>query len=65
LAFEREQLSALLDQAWTHLAQLDQAVARLDAGDYGSCQLCGADIAAERLVARPASTTCFACAARS
>jgi DnaK suppressor protein len=64
LAFEREQITALLDQARAHLAELDTAVARLDDGSYGRCQQCGEPIADERLAARPASVTCIRCAAR-
>jgi DnaK suppressor protein len=64
LAFEREQLAALLDQARAHLAELDVAVERLDAGTYGRCIRCGQLIPAERLTARPASVTCVACASR-
>jgi len=65
IAFERAQLSALLDQARSALAELDQALARLAAGSYGSCERCGQPIAPARLAARPAARTCIACAARS
>jgi DnaK suppressor protein len=62
IAFERAQLAALLDQAERQLAELDAAVARLDAEDYGRCEVCGEPIAAERLLARPAATRCIRCA---
>jgi RNA polymerase-binding transcription factor DksA len=62
LAFERAQVSALLDQAERQLGELDAAVARLDAGSYGQCESCGRPIAAERLLVRPAATRCIACA---
>jgi DnaK suppressor protein len=64
LAFEREQITALLDQARAHLVDLDNAVARLDDGSYGRCVRCGEPIAPARLAARPASVTCVACATR-
>jgi RNA polymerase-binding transcription factor len=64
IAFERSQLSALLEQAQARLAELDQALARLAAGSYGSCERCGQPIAPARLAARPAARTCIACAAR-
>jgi RNA polymerase-binding transcription factor len=64
IAFERAQLSALLEQAQRRLAELDQALARLADGSYGSCERCGQPIAAARLAARPAARTCIACAAR-
>lgn len=65
LAFEREQIAALLVQARTTLAALDSALDRVRAGGYGLCVQCGATIPAGRLLARPESTTCIACASRS
>jgi DnaK suppressor protein len=63
IAFERAQLAALLGQADSHLAELDQALGRLREGRYGRCERCGRPIAAERLAARPAARTCITCAA--
>jgi len=65
IAYERAQLAARLEQAQGRLAELDQALARLAAGSYGSCERCGQPIAPARLAARPAARTCIACAARS
>ena len=62
IAFERQQVVALLDQARRRLADVDAALARRDAGDYGTCETCGRPIAAERLAARPAARTCIDCA---
>ena len=62
IAFERAQLAALLDQAHSHLADLDQALSRLSEGRYGRCERCGQPIAPARLAARPAARTCIACA---
>lgn len=62
IAFERAQVSALLDQARDDLADLDDALARLRDGRYGTCERCGGEIAAERLDARPAARTCIRCA---
>jgi RNA polymerase-binding transcription factor DksA len=62
LAFERAQVSALLLEARAYLSDLDRALARLDAGDYWTCAGCGAPIAPERLLARPATETCISCA---
>ncbi|MEW1611566.1 TraR/DksA family transcriptional regulator [Streptomyces sp. NPDC088744] len=61
-AFERAHVAALLAQAREHLAQLDLAVERLEAGDYGRCESCGELIPAARLEVRPAATTCVGCA---
>lgn len=38
------------------------ALARIDAGDYGICTLCGGDIAPARLVALPTASRCINCA---
>jgi RNA polymerase-binding protein DksA len=62
IAFERQQVVALLEQARRRLADVEAALARRDAGDYGTCQACGRPIAAERLAARPAAGTCIDCA---
>jgi RNA polymerase-binding protein DksA len=64
IAYERAQTGALRDQALAHLAELDQALERLDDGRYGTCESCGGPIAAARLAARPAARTCVECAAR-
>jgi RNA polymerase-binding transcription factor DksA len=62
IAFERSQTSAFLAGARRHLADLDSALERIDAGDYGRCERCGKPIAAERLLARPTARTCIDCA---
>lgn len=61
IAFERSQLASLVRAAQDQLAEIDAAVARLDAGLYGVCQGCGQPIAPERLDARPVASTCIAC----
>jgi len=61
-AFERQHVAALLDQARRRLAQVEAAIARLEAGQYGRCVRCGQPIAAARLAARPAASTCIRCA---
>ncbi|HEY3734839.1 MAG TPA: TraR/DksA C4-type zinc finger protein [Streptosporangiaceae bacterium] len=64
IAFEREHAAALLAQARDHLAQVDAAMLRLAEGRYGRCETCGQPIGAERLAARPVTTTCIACVSR-
>jgi len=61
IAFERSQLASLVRAAQDQLAEIEAAVARLDAGLYGVCQGCGQPIAPERLNARPVASTCIAC----
>jgi RNA polymerase-binding transcription factor DksA len=48
-----------------HLAELDAAVERVDAGTYGVCERCGGLIGDARLDALPAARTCIECAARA
>jgi RNA polymerase-binding transcription factor len=43
------------------LAAIDAALARIDAGIYGVCVNCGAQIAPERLEAMPWATLCIDC----
>jgi DnaK suppressor protein len=64
VAFERQQVAALLGQARASLAAADLALERRAAGSYGTCEKCGADIGPERLEARPSATTCITCARR-
>jgi RNA polymerase-binding transcription factor DksA len=65
IAFERAQVQALLQQAVRTRDALEQALARLDAGTYGTCADCGGAIAPERLEARPDARVCIGCAGRS
>lgn len=65
IAFERSQVDALARQATSELAEVDAAEARLDAGTYGTCAVCGRAIPRERLLARPTATTCVPCASRT
>jgi DnaK suppressor protein len=64
IAFERQHIAALLAQARSHLAAIEAASRKLDAGSYERCDVCGGEIGAPRLAARPAALTCVRCAAR-
>lgn len=60
---ENDSVLDALDASGRHeLAEIDRALARLDAGEYGSCERCGDEIPAARLRVKPAATTCAACA---
>ena len=63
IAFERQQVVALLEAARWRLADVEAALERREAGGYGVCESCGGSIPAERLAARPSARTCVACAA--
>lgn len=43
------------------LGKIEQAIARLDEGEYGICDGCGEDIGIKRLEARPVTTFCIDC----
>ncbi|UQU61440.1 TraR/DksA C4-type zinc finger protein [Couchioplanes caeruleus] len=62
IGFERAQLTALLAAARKRVAEVDDALARVEAGTYGVCERCGQPIAEERLAARPFARFCIACA---
>ena len=47
------------NQGATELDQVNQALARLDAGEYGNCAVCGALIGEARLNALPYATLCI------
>lgn len=44
------------------IAQIDAALNRIDAGNYGVCVKCGEEIAEARLDLLPATPLCRACA---
>ncbi|WP_261393890.1 TraR/DksA C4-type zinc finger protein [Microbacterium esteraromaticum] len=62
LSSEWSRLSALSDAADGELRQIDDALARLDAGTYGICAQCGERIPAARLEVRPFARLCVPCA---
>lgn len=62
IAFERAQVDALARDAVARLESVDDALGRIDDGTYGTCTVCGAQIAPGRLEARPTATTCVTCA---
>jgi DnaK suppressor protein len=45
------------------IGEIDAAFARIDAGTYGRCTSCQAEIPEERLELRPFAGTCVACTA--
>lgn len=55
---QREQDQSLLEQLEGELADVEDAYARLDAGTYGRCEVCGRPIGEERLQAIPAARRC-------
>jgi DnaK suppressor protein len=58
---DRDSARQILEEATARLRSAERAVERIESGEYGRCESCGAEIAAERLDAIPDATTCRAC----
>jgi len=43
------------------LSEIDEALARIEAGNFGTCRTCGQPIGEERLAALPYTTQCIDC----
>ena len=57
--FEREKDLSILEQVEAELVEVDKAYERIEAGEYGTCAVCGKPIGDERLEARPTATLCI------
>jgi DnaK suppressor protein len=62
--YEREHELALTYNARDLLVQTERALARIEAGTYGSCESCGQPIGKARLQAFPRATLCVRCKQR-
>lgn len=62
IAWERQQIAALLADTRAAVDGIEAAENRLAAGCYGICTVCAGPIAPERLDALPATPTCVTCA---
>jgi DnaK suppressor protein len=60
-SYTREFLYSLTDSERTALRQIDEAIARIDDGTYGSCVNCGAPMSEKRLAAVPWTPHCIDC----
>ena len=60
--FEQQRDLALRDRATQQLELVDGALARLEAGTFGTCLRCGRPIPAARLEALPWAELCIDCA---
>lgn len=62
-AMQRQAMAQAQERARTvELARLEQAMRRLEDGEYGWCATCGDEIAAARLEVDPAAAVCIECA---
>ncbi len=59
--FEREMDLGLKDNTFTLLKQVDDALDKIESGNYGVCQKCGANIKDDRLGVVPYSSYCEDC----
>jgi len=53
-----EENTAIVNQLETRFNEVKSALARIDAGTYGICEVCGKPIEPARLAANPAASTC-------
>lgn len=60
-SFERETAQSLSLHARGLLAEIEDALRRIDAGTFGRCERCGEDITLERLEALPHAGLCLDC----
>jgi RNA polymerase-binding transcription factor DksA len=58
---DRDAAAQMVSAAQARVADVEAALARAEAGDYGRCAKCGAEIPAERLEALPDTDTCVNC----
>lgn len=57
--YSRELDEGLEEDAVRQLREVDEALSRIEAGTYGTCSVCGREIAEERLEAVPWTTLCI------
>src|SRR5687768_11948507 len=62
VAAEQGENRALVGQLEETLMEVERALAKLDDGKYGECEICGKDIGEARLEAMPATRYCIDCA---
>ena len=58
-------LARLSENQRREILQIDAALARVDAGEYGICRDCGQEIDPRRLAALPYALLCTECASRT
>ena len=59
---DSEVVDALGNEARLEIAEISEALSRIDSGEYGICDECGAAIDAARLGAHPFARMCIDCA---
>ena len=59
VAAEMGENKVLAAQLRSELDEVERALAKIDAGEYGTCEVCGQPIAEARLEAMPATRFCI------
>ena len=60
-ADERDATLRMADRERQLLTKIQSAINRIQDGEYGTCETCGAPITYRRLLARPVATQCIDC----
>ncbi len=61
LSVERDRLLVVAGDAQARVGEIDAALARVDAGTYGICEVCQKPIPEARLEVVPEATLCVSC----
>ena len=61
---ERSEVLGIVENLTKLLANVDQAMAKVEDGTYGLCKECGKEIGAARMEFRPTSRYCVDCKSR-
>ena len=61
LESDRNFMLRIRDRERKLLSKIKSALDRIDAGEFGICEMCGDDIGEDRLKARPVTTLCISC----
>jgi len=61
---ERGEVEALATSLQDTLADVENALSKLDEGGFGTCESCGQTISIDRLEAKPAARFCIDCASK-
>ncbi|HBQ29278.1 MAG TPA: conjugal transfer protein TraR [Desulfotomaculum sp.] len=59
--FERSKDFAFREDNKIKIKAIDDALAKIENGSYGKCEICGQQISLKRLEAMPYTTLCYAC----
>lgn len=61
LETDRNFLLRVRDRERKLILKVEEAISRIEDGDFGVCELCGEDISRQRLEVRPVTSYCIEC----